>query len=163
MNETMITLVGRVVGDVTARRYPEDKQLVRFRMMAKERRYLRENDAWVDGETLFLTVNSWDGLGAAVRGTLHRGDRVIVYGRLRHRDQRSADDDPHRFEALVDARAIGADVLFQDIAITRPNWVTTGSTDHSDPVETAGSTVGSTAATAPLLPFDLPEPLERAA
>ncbi|WP_285612053.1 single-stranded DNA-binding protein [Actinokineospora globicatena] len=120
MNETMITLVGQVAGEVTHRRYGDDKDLVRFRLYTKERRYDPEQRTWGNANPMYFTVNCWSGLGETVRRTLRRGARVIVLGRLSLRQYDNGD--AQRFDAKVDARAIGADLTFQDVTIEHPAW-----------------------------------------
>ncbi|RLK55131.1 single-stranded DNA-binding protein [Actinokineospora cianjurensis] len=120
MNETMITLVGRVTGEVTHRRYGDDKDLVRFRLFTKERRYDPDQRTWVNANPMYFTVNCWDTLGAAVSRTLRSGARVVVHGKLSLRQYDNGDK--QRFDAKVDARSIGADLVFQQVAIEHEEW-----------------------------------------
>ncbi|MBM7772428.1 single-strand DNA-binding protein [Actinokineospora baliensis] len=137
MNETMITLVGRVVGDPTHRRYEENKDLVRFRLHTKERRYDPDQRTWGDVNPMYFTVHCWDALGAAVRKTLRGGNRVLVQGKLHLRQYEG--QDKQKLDARVDARAIGVDLMFQDITVqdTDAFESATGPVEQVAPVQLA--------------------------
>jgi single-stranded DNA-binding protein len=45
----------------------------------------RDGDRWVDGETSYFRCNAWRELAEHLAESLHKGDRVIVTGRLRSR------------------------------------------------------------------------------
>lgn len=84
LNDTMITLQGNVGGDVTLRR-AGDTPVANFRVAATPRRFHRQTQEWVDGETQWYTVNAWRALGEHCDRSLHRGDPVVVHGRLSQR------------------------------------------------------------------------------
>lgn len=81
MNETMVTLTGWLGSDVTVRR-AGDVEVAEFRVGATPRRYQRQNDSWVDGDTQWFTVKAWRRLGEHCARSLHSGDPVVVHGRL---------------------------------------------------------------------------------
>lgn len=54
MFETVVTVVGRVVGELTRRRTGDDIPVVSFRMLAQERRINRETGEWSNGDSMFL-------------------------------------------------------------------------------------------------------------
>ncbi|SDD51666.1 single-stranded DNA-binding protein [Actinokineospora iranica] len=108
MYETTVTLVGKVVGEIAKRRYENDTRLTRFRLMSKERRYDPEADKWVDGHTMFVSVNCWRRLGENVAVSLSRGDYVVVTGRLYHREYES--ENQQRLSVELDAVSVGPDL-----------------------------------------------------
>ncbi len=81
MNETMVTLQGWLGGDVVVRRAGE-AQVASFRVACTPRRYRKQTDEWVDGETQWYSVNAWRGLAENCERSLRRGDPVVVHGRL---------------------------------------------------------------------------------
>jgi single-strand DNA-binding protein len=83
MNATAITLSGNLVADPELRYTPTGTPVANFRVASTER--YKGEDGWQDGDTLFLTVNAWRDLAEHAAETLHRGDRVIVTGRIRQR------------------------------------------------------------------------------
>lgn len=81
MNETLITLQGYVGGDVKLREAGESR-VATFRVGSTPRRFSKKDDAWVDGDTQWYSVNCWRTLGEHVERSLRRGDPVVVHGRL---------------------------------------------------------------------------------
>ena len=68
------------------RRTKSGHSVANFRVASTPRRFDREQNAWVDGSTLFVTVTCWRGLGENVARSLHRGQPVIVQGRYFQRE-----------------------------------------------------------------------------
>ncbi|WP_435742414.1 single-stranded DNA-binding protein [Nocardioides sp. SYSU DS0663] len=81
LNETVVTLQGWVGGDVSLRQAGE-AQVASFRLGSTPRRFSRRSGEWVDGETQWFTVNAWRGLAENVAASVHRGDPVVVHGRM---------------------------------------------------------------------------------
>lgn len=75
-----------------------------FRLASGDRRYDREKNAWVEGETNWFSVTAFRGLAQNARDSFNKGDRVIVSGRLRvrtwERDERSGTSVELEAEAL---------------------------------------------------------------
>lgn len=84
LNDTMVTLQGHVGGDVELRR-AGDSVVATIRVAATPRKYVRSADEWVDGETTWYSVSAWRQLGEHCAHSLHRGDPVVVHGRLTSR------------------------------------------------------------------------------
>lgn len=84
-----ITVVGNIVADPELRFIQNGAAVANFRVASTPRRYDAQAGQYVDGEAVFLTCNVWRQAAENVAETLHKGDRVIVTGRLR---QRSYDD-----------------------------------------------------------------------
>lgn len=81
MNETQVTLSGWLGSDVTTRQ-AGDSVVATFRVACTPRRYQKKTDEWVDGDTQWYTVNAWRTLAENCVTSLHRGDPVVVHGRL---------------------------------------------------------------------------------
>jgi single-strand DNA-binding protein len=86
MYETMMTVVGNLVESPKLRCTKNGHYVANFRLASTTRRYDREEGAWVDGGTLFVTVTCWRGLGQNVAQSLSKGQPVIVTGRYYQRD-----------------------------------------------------------------------------
>lgn len=80
MNDTYLTVQGWVGGDVVLTDVGGGTQVATFRLGSTPRR-LRDG-AWSDGETCWHTVKVWRALAANVAESVHRGDPVVVHGRL---------------------------------------------------------------------------------
>ncbi|WP_244932004.1 single-stranded DNA-binding protein [Nocardioides sp. W7] len=81
MTDTFVTLHGWLGGDVQVRQ-AGDAQVASFRLACTPRRYSRRTESWSNGPTQWYSVNAWRVLGENCRDSLHRGDPVVVHGRL---------------------------------------------------------------------------------
>ncbi len=80
-------------------------------------RYRKGND-YHDGETSWYTVNAWRTLGANVARSVHKGDPVVVRGRLKT-DVWERDDGSVSTTLVVDATYVGHDLSRGTTVFTR--------------------------------------------
>ncbi len=78
-----VTLVGFVAQDPNIRTTVTGKQLTKVRVGTTPRYRDSETGLWRDGETSYYNVTCWSRLAAHVRASLHKGDPVIVKGKLK--------------------------------------------------------------------------------
>ncbi|MDQ4502313.1 single-stranded DNA-binding protein [Sinomonas sp. ASV322] len=88
-----------------------------FRLAATERRYDREAGAWVDGHTNWYTVVGFRQLASNMCGSLKKGQRVIVVGRLRLKQWEKEGRIFHSAE--VEAESIGHDLYWGSAKFSR--------------------------------------------
>ena len=105
MNLAQIVIAGNVASEPDARRLPDGRWRTRFRVAATSRTLDANSGRWKDGETTFLAVVAWRGLGE-LAARLRTGDRVVVIGHLRQYDY-----------ARDGGREIGYEVQAQEIAV----------------------------------------------
>jgi len=102
-----------------------------FRLASTHRYFDRREQKWVDGDTNWYTVSAFRQLGDNVRSSVHKGQRVIVRGRLRVRTWEKND----RSGVTVD---IEADAVGHDLNWGAGSWsrtlhaVSAGDTPASD-------------------------------
>lgn len=89
--ETIITIVGNAVDTPELRFTPSGAAVAKFRIASTPRNFDRQTNEWKDGDTLFLTVNSWRQLAENVAESIERGTRVVVRGRLQQRSYETKD------------------------------------------------------------------------
>jgi single-strand DNA-binding protein len=82
MNEAQVTLQGWIGNDPLYDSSGEVSRC-RFRIATTPRRYDKDKDAWVDGDTQWYTVITWRGLADNCGQSLQRADPVVVHGRLK--------------------------------------------------------------------------------
>ncbi|MFE5851991.1 single-stranded DNA-binding protein [Streptomyces sp. NPDC056500] len=87
--ETVITITGNLVDDPELRFTPSGAAVAKFRIASTPRMFDKQTNEWKDGDSLFLTCSVWRQAAENAAGSLSRGMRVIVQGRLK---QRSYDD-----------------------------------------------------------------------
>ncbi len=108
----------------------EGLQITSFRLASTQRRFDRAQDKWVDADTNWYTVTAFRALAANAIGSILKGQRVIVSGRLRIRDWVSGEKTGTTIE--VDADSLGHDLTFGTSAFTRtPQATTTADTPES--------------------------------
>jgi len=88
-----------------------------FRLASTQRRYDRAKQEWVDGETNWYTVTVFRQLAVNVAGSVRKGERVIVNGRLRIRDWTNGEKTGTTVD--VEADSIGHDLLWGTTSFTR--------------------------------------------
>ena len=108
MNDTCITIVGNVVDEPKLRETKSGVKVLSFRIASTSRRYDREQERWVDNESLFATVTCWRWLAENVAASLHKGQPVIATGKLYTREYRI--DETVRASYELDAEAVGHDM-----------------------------------------------------
>jgi single-strand DNA-binding protein len=86
--------------------------------IAQTRRYLdRERGEWVDGRTLWFTVKAFKHVARNVATSLHKGDPVVVTGRLSV-DEWVGPDGP-RTSLVVEATSLGHDLTLGESRFAR--------------------------------------------
>lgn len=105
-----ITLTGIIATDPRALVTQSGLSITSFRLASTQRRYDRVKGEWLDGETNWYTVTAFRQLAENVLGSLRKGQRVVVTGRLRIRSWESGDRSGMTVE--VDADAIGHDLTW---------------------------------------------------
>ncbi len=108
MNETMTTIVGNVITGITQRKIGDGTRVASFRMASNERRFDKETQQWVNGDSLYVTVTCWRKLALGVNASLVKGDPVIVTGRLFTRGYEV--EGQKRSVTELEAMAVGPDL-----------------------------------------------------
>ena len=85
MSDT-ITLTGLVATPPRHIVTSENLQITSFRLASTQRRFNRAEQKWEDADTNWYTVTAFRQLAANAIGSILKGQRVVVTGRLRIRD-----------------------------------------------------------------------------
>lgn len=80
--ETVITVVGNLVGDPELRFTPQGHAVASFTVASTPRRYNKDTNEWEDQEALFMRCSLWRQAAENAVESLTRGARVIVTGRI---------------------------------------------------------------------------------
>lgn len=108
MSETHVTVIGNVATEVSYGETSGGVPMANFRLGCTERRYDRQRECWVDGETQWVAVTAWRALAVNLIGSLAKGDPVLVSGRLRVREW--TEGEVKRSRAEIEARSVGHDL-----------------------------------------------------
>lgn len=106
----IITITGLVA---TAPRHvvtAEGLAITSFRLASSQRRYDRANQKWIDGDTNWYSVTTFRQLAVNTAGSVSKGDRVLVTGRLRVREWDSGERQGINVD--VEADAVGHDLTW---------------------------------------------------
>lgn len=109
MYEAYTALIGNVVTHPVRRTLASGEQMVTFRMASNARRLDRDRGEWVDGGSLFVTINCWRRLVDGVDASLRLGDPIIAYGQLRSNEYHTKDG-VARHDLELRASALGPDL-----------------------------------------------------
>lgn len=94
--EPTLTIVGNLTADPEVRYTQQGTPVASFNVASTPRTFNRQSQAWEDGETLFMRCNVWREAAENVGGSLRKGQRVIVVGRLVPRSYTARDGSERR-------------------------------------------------------------------
>lgn len=113
----LITLTGLVATPPKHIVTNEGLHIASFRLASTQRKFDRTEQKWVDADTNWYTITAFRGLASNAIGSILKGQRVIVTGRLRVRDWQN--DEKTGTTVEVDAEALGHDLTFGTSEFTR--------------------------------------------
>ncbi|MFJ2478353.1 single-stranded DNA-binding protein [Streptomyces sp. NPDC087659] len=117
-NELPSTVIGNLVDDPELRFTSAGVAVARFTVASTPRTFDRDTGVCRDGEPTFLDCSCWRQLAENVAGSLSRGSRVVVAGRLRT-DRWESLEGEKRSRMALDGDDVGASMTFASVAITR--------------------------------------------
>lgn len=88
-----------------------------FRLASSHRRFDREQNKWIDGETNWFTITGFRQLAINMSTSVQKGERVIVSGRLKIRDWDNGERAGTSVE--VEAEHVGHDLFWGTSVFTR--------------------------------------------
>ncbi len=116
--ETIITVVGNLTADPELRYTQTGLAVANFTIASTPRSFDKATNDWKDGEALFLRASVWREFAENVAGSLSKGSRVIVTGRLKQRSYETKEGEKRTsFEIEVDE--IGPSLRYASAQVTR--------------------------------------------
>jgi len=94
-------------------------KITNFRLASTQRKFDRNEQKWVDGETNWFTITSFRQLAANVILSVQKGQRIVVVGRLRVRDWTNEEKKTKGTNVEIDAEALGHDLMWGTTTFTR--------------------------------------------
>jgi single-strand DNA-binding protein len=88
-----------------------------FRLASSQRRFDRNQNKWIDGETNWFTVTAFRQLAINSSSSINKGDRVAVNGKLRVRDWDNGERAGTSVE--IEADSMGHDLSWGNSVFTR--------------------------------------------
>jgi single-strand DNA-binding protein len=118
INEAQVFLSGYVARDPRFRITASGISSVSMRVAYTPRRVDRETGEWTDGTTSFVSVVCWRTLADNVARCLHKGEPVLVKGRLQVRPYEK--DGVSRLAVEIEATSVGHDLARGVASFQRP-------------------------------------------
>jgi single-strand DNA-binding protein len=108
MNDIITTVIGNAVTDVSLRVTSTGASVASFRIASNSRRFDKSTNSWIDQEPSYLSITAWSQLAENVALSVHKGQPLVVTGKLKVRQWQDADKSGTNVE--IDATAIGHDL-----------------------------------------------------
>jgi single-strand DNA-binding protein len=108
MNDIITTVIGNAVTDVSLRVTSSGTSVASFRIASNSRRFDKSTNSWIDQEPSYLSITAWSQLAENVALSVHKGQGLVVTGKLKVRQWQDADKSGTNVE--IDATAIGHDL-----------------------------------------------------
>lgn len=151
-----ITITGNIATVPELKYTGNGVAVVNFRVASSQRRFDRSSQSWVDAGTNWYSVSAFRRLADNAIKSLHRGERVVVTGRLRLRDWETTAK--RGTTAEIDADAIGHDLLWGTTSFTRSGGAAEQDpADHADRADDAAPHGGDAWGTGGQTPARVPE------
>ena len=116
--ETIITVVGNLTADPELRYTQSGLAVANFTIASTPRSFDRASNDWKDGEALFLRASCWREFAEHVAGSLTKGSRVIVQGRLKQRSYETKEGEK-RTSIELEVDEIGPSLRYATAQVTR--------------------------------------------
>jgi len=116
--ETIVTVVGNLTADPELRYTQNGLAVVNFTIASTPKTFDRQANEWKDGDALFLRASVWREFAEHVAGSLTKGARVIVQGRLRQTSWTDREGQ-QRTGFVLDVDEIGPSLRYATAQVTR--------------------------------------------
>jgi single-strand DNA-binding protein len=115
--EIEVTVIGNLAADPELRFIPSGAAVTNFTVAQTPRTFDRQSNEWKDGETVWMRCAIWRDYAENIAASLHKGDRVIVRGRLKQRTYEK--DGVNHTVTELDADEVGAAMRYAEVAIRK--------------------------------------------
>lgn len=141
MHQIHVSLIGVSVSDVRVVTTESGHKMARFRLVCRPRRFDAATGTFTEHDPSFVSVLCWRQLAEHVSASVHKGDQVVVTGRLRVREWEQ--EGRTRVSVEVDAQSVGLDLTRAPALLQRhtlvPASATSSSATPTPPAEVATS------------------------
>ena len=128
IHDAQVNLAGYVATEPKFRKVAGDTSSVKLRVAYTSRRRDRETGEWTDGPTSFVNIQCWRTLADNVQMSVHKGEPVLVMGRLQIRRFEDAQGTP-RTAVEIEAMSVGHDLARGVAKFSRTRWPTAADTE----------------------------------
>lgn len=108
MNDIITTVIGNAVTDVSLRTTTTGVSVASFRIASNSKKFDKGSSSWIEQEPNYLTVTCWSQLAENSALSVHKGQSLVVTGKLKIRQWQDGEKNGTSVE--IDAIAIGHDL-----------------------------------------------------
>lgn len=140
LGETYVTVQGWVGSEPDFKELGGQTAVASFRLASTPRQFDRTHGTYVDKPTTWFNVECWRALAQNAFDSVHRGQPVIVTGRLRTHEWTDEDGQPHS-RVVLEAFSLGHDLTRGTTTFTKmpPRRATTDGAAASESTESSGA------------------------
>lgn len=117
-NDTPLTVVGNITADPELRFTQNGMPVTNFTVASTPRSFNRTTNEWEDGEALFLRCSVWRDQAENTAGSLTKGARVVVTGRLKQRSYQTAEGE-NRTVLELEVDEVAASLRYATVSIQK--------------------------------------------
>lgn len=121
IHDAQVNLAGYVATEPKFRKVAGDTSSLRLRVAYTARRRDKETGEWSDGPTSFVNIQCWRALADNVSMSVHKGEPVLIMGRLQIRRFEDAEG-AGRTAVEVEAFSVGHDLTRGVAQFSRTRW-----------------------------------------
>jgi single-strand DNA-binding protein len=125
MSDAQVSLAGNITREPELRVLPNGSSTTRFGIAVNRRWQDKASGDWKE-ETSFFDVVCWRDLADNVAESLHRGDRVVVVGRLEQRSWEDKGSGAKRSTVEVIADEVGPSLRWAQCRVERVERASNG-------------------------------------
>ncbi len=114
----------------------EGLPITSFRLASAQRRFDRSQERWIDGETNWYTITAFRQLAIHAAGSIEKGQRVVLSGRLRIRDWENGERTGTNID--IEADSLGHDLAWGTSVFTRSISTASSKSEPGDADAAAG-------------------------
>jgi single-strand DNA-binding protein len=128
IHDAQVNLAGYVAMEPKFRKVAGDISSAKLRVAYTARRRDKETGEWGDGPTSFVNIQCWRTLADNVAVSVHKGEPVLVLGRLQIRRYEDAEGSP-KTAVEIEATSVGHDLARGVAQFSRTRWPSTATAD----------------------------------
>jgi single-strand DNA-binding protein len=133
-----ITVIGNIATPPERKVTANGLVITSFRLATNDSRFDRQTNAWIDGEPNYFSVSIFRTLAENAYYSLHKGERIIVSGKLRIKQWETATTKGTTAE--IDADGVGHDLQFGTTRFDKTPKRTSEPQPGAEPQPATGST-----------------------
>jgi single-strand DNA-binding protein len=126
-----VVIEGRMATEPELRFLPSGVAVCNFRVAASQRKLNQQTNQWEDDKQCFLSVACWRDMAENVASSLHRGDGVVIIGRMY--EEQYEREGQQRTSFKVDADSCGPDLRWAEATMQRTQRTQAGQQPQPDP------------------------------